>query len=69
MKLKDYLFPEHTKWAIVDVFVDRNAHYCLQIRSNKVTGMKQFKVVTILDSSFTAEIHNLTIEKLNELTI
>jgi hypothetical protein len=68
MTLKEYLFPQYTKWRIVDVFTDGHVRYCLQVRENKVTGLKQFKPTVVLDSSFTTELETLTIDNLNSLT-
>lgn len=63
------LFPKYTKWEILEVFVDRNVHYCIQVRANKNTGLKCFRTTCINDSLFTANLENINIEKINKLTM
>ncbi len=69
MNFKDYFFPEYTLWEIIDVFEDANSRYCLSVRANKKTGLREFKTTTILDRSFTAKVNNLTKEHINALTL
>jgi hypothetical protein len=62
------LFPEYSKWEILEVYSDRNCYYCLQVRANKMTGYKQFRSTVALDSFYTAQLKNFSIDKINELT-
>jgi len=68
-KLKLFIFPEYTKWEILEVFSDRNAYYCLQVRANKNTGLKHFRTTCALDSYYAAQLKNFSIEKINQLTM
>ena len=68
-KLMLFIFPEYTKWEILEVFTDRNAYYCVQVRANKNTGFKQFRTTCALDSYYVAQLKNFSIEKINQLTM
>ena len=66
-KLMMLMFPEYTRWEVLEVYSDRNCYYCLQVRANKKTGLKQFKTSVALDSFYSAQLKNFNVDKINEL--
>jgi hypothetical protein len=61
------LFANYTPWEILEIFSHKNAYYCLQVRANKVTGMKYFRTSMIIETESPAQMKNITIETINRL--
>ena len=61
------LFADFTPWEILEIFSHKNAHYCLQVRANKSTGMKYFRTTMIIETENPAQMRNISVETINRL--
>lgn len=62
MKLFDY-----TKWEILEIYVHHGIQWAIQVRMNKRTGLKKFKVTRITGTFHVAAV-TLDINEINALT-
>jgi len=62
MKLFDY-----TKWEVLETYKNDGSDFCVQVRMNKRTGFKHFRV-TRITSRFGYCSINFSVDKINSLT-
>jgi hypothetical protein len=66
-KLLKVLFGDYTKWEVLEVYKYDAVDFCVQVRMNKRTGFRKFKV-TRITPKFSSNHSVLSVAKINELT-
>jgi hypothetical protein len=58
---------DYTPWQVLEIYSDSACYFCVQVRMNKRTGFKHFKVNRVT-SMFNCCHNPISLEKINELT-
>ena len=61
-KLIKIIFPEYTKWELLEVYYFNVAWYVVQVRQNKKTGYKKFKCRKFINPHYGSNAQKLTVE-------